>query len=55
MKKPFKSIGTTTVECIQSGLYFGYVGLVKELISRIKKRNKSKPYDCHRWFGRLDT
>ncbi|GHT45215.1 type III pantothenate kinase [Endomicrobiia bacterium] len=40
MKKPFRSIGTTTVECIQSGLYFGYVGLVKELISRIKKEIK---------------
>ncbi|MDR3306400.1 MAG: type III pantothenate kinase [Endomicrobium sp.] len=36
MKKPPKSIGTTTVECIQSGLYFGYVGLVKELIERMK-------------------
>jgi type III pantothenate kinase len=36
MKKPLKSIGTTTVESIQSGLYFGYVGLIKELINRIK-------------------
>jgi pantothenate kinase, type III len=40
MKKPSKSIGTTTVECIQAGLYFGYVGLVKELILRIKKEMK---------------
>jgi type III pantothenate kinase len=36
MKKPLKSIGNTTVECIQSGLYFGYIGLVKELLGRIK-------------------
>jgi type III pantothenate kinase len=36
MKKPLKSIGTATVECIQSGLYFGYVGLIRELINRIK-------------------
>lgn len=40
MKKPSKSIGTTTVECIQSGLFFGYVGLIKELIARIKKEMK---------------
>lgn len=37
MKKPLKSIGSTTVECIQSGLYFGYIGLIKEIITRIKK------------------
>ncbi|MDR1926749.1 MAG: type III pantothenate kinase [Endomicrobium sp.] len=42
MKKPLKLIGTTTVECIQSGLYFGYTGLVKELIARIKKEIRVK-------------
>jgi type III pantothenate kinase len=42
MEKPLKPIGSTTVECIQSGLYFGYVGLVKELILRIKKEMKVK-------------
>jgi type III pantothenate kinase len=42
IKKPFKSIGTTTVECIQSGLYFGYVGLVKEILERIKKEMQVK-------------
>ncbi|MDR2426171.1 MAG: type III pantothenate kinase [Endomicrobium sp.] len=40
IKKPAKSIGTATVECIQSGLYFGYIGLVKEIIARIKKEMK---------------
>ena len=40
MKKPQKAIGSTTVECIQSGLYFGYVGLIKELIARTKKEMK---------------
>lgn len=40
IKKPPKSIGTTTVECIQSGLYFGYVGLIREIIARIKKEMK---------------
>lgn len=33
--KPARAIGTTTVQGIQSGLFFGYVGLVKELLSRI--------------------
>ena len=42
MKKPSKAVGATTVECIQSGLFFGYVGLIKELISRIKKEMKVK-------------
>jgi type III pantothenate kinase len=42
MKKPLKSIGNTTVECIQSGLYFGYIGLVKELLGRIKNEMELK-------------
>jgi len=37
MKKPDNAIGENTVECIQSGIYFGYVGLIKEIIARIKK------------------
>jgi type III pantothenate kinase len=42
MKKPLKSIGLTTVECMYAGLYFGYTGLVKELIARIKKEMEVK-------------
>ncbi|MDR3113570.1 MAG: type III pantothenate kinase [Endomicrobium sp.] len=42
MKKPQDVIGKNTVECIQSGLFFGYVGLIKELIARIKKEMKVK-------------
>ncbi|MCA6070662.1 MAG: type III pantothenate kinase [Endomicrobium sp.] len=42
IKKPSKAIGTTTVECIQAGLYFGYIGFVKELILRTKKEIKVK-------------
>ncbi|MEZ5715493.1 MAG: type III pantothenate kinase [Paracoccaceae bacterium] len=34
--KPQKVIGTNTVECIQSGVYWGYIGLVKEVCDRIK-------------------
>jgi type III pantothenate kinase len=29
-------IGTSTVACMQSGIYWGYVGLIEGLVSRIK-------------------
>ncbi len=35
---PQNPIGTTTDEGIQSGLYYGYVGLVKEILLRLKKQ-----------------
>lgn len=38
---PQHSIGRSTVECIQSGLYYGYVGLVKEILLRLKKSMSS--------------
>ena len=34
--KPQKVIGTNTVACMQSGVFWGYVGLVKEICARIK-------------------
>lgn len=37
IKRPEKVIGTSTVESIQSGLYFGYVALVDGILQRIKK------------------
>lgn len=36
LSMPAKIIGRTTVEGIQSGLYYGYIGLVKEILHRIK-------------------
>jgi type III pantothenate kinase len=35
--KPKKVIGTSTVEAMQSGIYWGYVGLIEGIVSRIKK------------------
>ena len=35
VKKPVKVIGTNTVTHIQSGLYYGYVGLVDGILERI--------------------
>ncbi len=33
---PQSVIGTNTVACIQSGIFWGYIGLVKEICARIK-------------------
>jgi type III pantothenate kinase len=37
IKKPRKAIGRTTVSSMQSGFYFGYVGLVSNIIEEIKR------------------
>ena len=37
IKKPAKAVGKTTVASMQSGLYFGYVGLVQNIIAEIRK------------------
>lgn len=37
IKKPKTAIGRTTVTSMQSGLYFGYVGLVSKIIEEMKK------------------
>ena len=35
--KPDKVIGTNTVSCIQSGVFWGYVGLVRGLIDQVRE------------------
>jgi type III pantothenate kinase len=35
IKRPAKVIGTTTVTHIQSGLYYGYIGLVDGILERM--------------------
>ncbi len=35
--KPSKALGRTTVENIQSGLYFGHLGVLKEMIARLRQ------------------
>jgi len=34
--KPQRVVGTNTVACMQSGVFWGYVGLVREICARIK-------------------
>jgi type III pantothenate kinase len=39
--KPRRVVGTNTVACMQSGVFWGYVGLVREICARIKaERNR---------------
>jgi len=43
IKRPAKVIGTNTVGHLQSGLYFGYIGLVDGIIERILAELGSQP------------
>ena len=36
ISKPRSVVGTNTVACMQSGVFWGYVGLVREICARIK-------------------
>jgi type III pantothenate kinase len=40
--KPQNVIGTNTVACMQSGVFWGYIGLIKECCARIKAEH-NKP------------
>lgn len=42
--KPKTVIGKNTVSSMQSGLIYGYVGLVSEIVARAKKEMGGKPY-----------
>jgi type III pantothenate kinase len=42
LDKPKKSIGKNTVEALHSGFYWGYVGLINNIISKIKNEDKKK-------------
>ncbi|MBM4277726.1 MAG: type III pantothenate kinase [Deltaproteobacteria bacterium] len=41
--KPGRVVGKNTIQSMQSGIYFGYVGLVDEIVKRMKKEVKSNP------------
>ncbi len=41
--KPKGVIGKNTIQSMQSGIFFGYVGLVDEIVRRMKKEVKSNP------------
>lgn len=41
--KPRRVIGKTTIQSMQSGIFYGYVGLVDEIVRRMKKERRSDP------------
>ena len=41
ISKPQTVIGTNTVACMQSGIFWGYIGLVREICARIKAERGS--------------
>lgn len=45
IKRPAKVIGTTTVAHIQSGLYYGYIGLVDGILARMIDEMGTEPSD----------
>ena len=44
VKKPKSVIGKNTVEAIQSGIFFGYLGLIEGMIARISKDMGARPF-----------
>ena len=42
MVRPNRAIGSNTVTAMQSGIVFGYIGMVEGLISRIQKELPEK-------------
>ena len=44
IKKPEKVIGTSTVGAMQSGLYYGYAGLVDRVLAKMIAEMGSKPH-----------
>ena len=43
ISRPKKAIGTNTINAIQSGVYWGYVGLVEGMLKRMASEMKAKP------------
>ncbi len=43
IQKPSVLIGRNTIENIQAGLYFGALGLAREVIERLKQEHKHRP------------
>jgi type III pantothenate kinase len=41
--KPRSVVGKDTVECLQAGLYYGYLGMIKEVLARTRREMGGKP------------
>ena len=43
VRKPSSAIGKDTVSCIEAGLYFGYVGMIREVLARTMAEMGGRP------------
>lgn len=41
IKKPRRTIGRSTVSAMQSGVYYGYIGLIDGIVARIRREQKN--------------
>src|SRR5690606_33237106 len=41
--KPFDIIGKNTITSIQSGVFYGFIGMVEGIVSRMKEQSKIEP------------
>ncbi len=41
--KPKRVVGKNTIQSMQSGIFFGYVGLIDEIVRRMKREVRSNP------------
>jgi len=43
VRKPARAIGKDTVECLEAGLYFGYLGMIREVLGRTMAEMGGRP------------
>jgi type III pantothenate kinase len=43
VRRPARAIGRDTVECLEAGLYFGYLGMIREVLARTKAEMGGRP------------
>jgi len=41
ISRPIKAIGTNTVACMQSGVYWGYIGLIEGIVREVRRERES--------------
>ena len=54
-REPERVIGTNTVASMQSGLYYGVIGMIDGILERLERATRSGDKDdCNRWTIRVD-
>ncbi len=43
VRKPRAAIGKDTEQCLQAGLYFGYLGMIREVLERTRREMGGRP------------